>query len=134
MVIKDERDKGELTGALARAGSIMVLAPGPKATLVHDRAKNASSATPWRVCFLIENLGTLKDDEKKWFDADPPGKDPSGKDVSERYAVLGGRPGEKELAVKGPIDDLMLSDTEPDNLEISRAFAEGDKIAEGGKE
>lgn len=136
MIIHSKQDKkANLYRSLEDPKStVMVLSGGLQAALVHAYTEGPDAVTPWQVCFLIANLDVLAEAEKReWFGGAHP----------EKYIVLGGedhswqagtdtpdtKPNQKKLvAERGPMGDLMLSNTEVDPAAVSTAFAKGDQL------
>ncbi len=118
-----EQDRSMLDEAINPDGDpnwiVLLLsgAEGGKARAIHDLLEEQieiGSQEPWRKHFLITDLDVLKESEQNaWFGGSEP----------EQYAVL--RQQTKEVALTGPVSDLLDSSEEPDILTISDAFSEG---------
>jgi hypothetical protein len=119
MIIGENRT--ELDHALSDEQNVLLLlygTTGSKAGRVHDFVENEDFA-PWRKCFLLTDLNILTESEMaEWFE----------EDISDRYAVVGGAAEPKTTAKKGPVDDLLRTDGQPDIIKIDTAFAEGEQL------
>ncbi len=83
------------------------------AETVHDVAEEI--AKPGQEVFLIKDMGLLTPAERKlWFDE------------SGHYAVVGGK--QRVVAIRGPLDELILSDGSPSKIEIRYVLAKGDVL------
>jgi hypothetical protein len=86
---------------------------GEDAEAVHDTAEEVLKAG--QKVFLLTDLALLTQDERKtWF------KD------GGFYAVVGGS--DRVVAIRGTLDELMLSDGKPSKIEIRFVLARGDLL------
>lgn len=110
--------RASLDKALDTEGTTLFLIlddPENAGELVHDKAVAIASARPWRNAFLITDPSLLTAKERKlWFDE------------AGYYAVVGGK--DKVVAVRGPLDALIMSNGAPSAMEIRWSFNQGDLL------
>jgi hypothetical protein len=111
-------NRSRLDAALKKAGTTLFLIlddPGHEAEAVHDKAEEVSANRPWWRTFLLTDPAVLTAAERKLWFAE-----------AGYYAVVGGK--DRVVAVRGPVQDLILSDGNPSGVEIRWAFNQGDLL------
>lgn len=118
MVIAQDRSK--LDEAIDENGDpnwvVLLLsgAEGSKAGDIHDYMED-KGLEAWRKYYLITDISVLMPSERtQWF----------GEINTEKYAVLKRKT--KEVAVSGPVSELLRANGKPNIIKIRRAFTKGE--------
>jgi hypothetical protein len=113
-IVKQSRTR--LDRALAERVTTLLLISdetGDQAEAVHDAAEQVAKAG--QRAFLVTDLSVLTARERKHWFAE-----------GGHYAVVGGK--DRVVAVRGALDELLLSDGKPSPIEIRFALAKGDRL------
>ena len=115
-----DQDRTELDQALSDERNVVLLLYGTmhsNVAKVHDFVEDEDFDL-WRKCLLITDISILtKPEVDEWF----------GEDIMDRYAVVKGAVAPKPSAKKGPVDDLLRLDGQPDIIKIDTVFAIGEE-------